>query len=112
MSKNFSNHIFQINKKTKIKNDVWIGNNCLIKSGIVIHTGAIVGMGSVVTKDISPYEIWGGNPAKIIRKRFDDTTIKNLLDMKWWNWNDEQLKDKSKFITSPLEFIYLHKKKA
>ncbi|MBN8696776.1 MAG: CatB-related O-acetyltransferase [Bacteroidetes bacterium] len=69
-----------------IKNDVWIGRNATILSGVKIENGAVIGAGSLVTKDIGPYEIWGGNPAKLIRKRFDEETIKALLDIKWWDW--------------------------
>mgnify|MGYP003647347507 CR=1 FL=1 len=88
---NFSNHSFKSTKRTIIKNDVWIGSNALIKSGVVIGNGAVVGMGSVVTKDIGDYEIWGGNPAKLIRKRFDDVTISELLKYEWWKLDVSQL---------------------
>lgn len=91
MKKNFSRHNFEIFKKTKIGNDVWIGNRVIIKSGVTIGDGAIVGMGSVVTKDIGPYEIWAGNPAKLIKKRFDDETIKHLENIKWWDWEDDKI---------------------
>lgn len=77
---------------TEIGNDVWIGSNCLIKGGVKIGDGAVVGMGSVVTHDIPPYEIWAGNPAKLIRKRFNNATIKNLQDSAWWDWPDKKLK--------------------
>lgn len=56
----------------------------------------MVGSGSIVTKDIGPYEIWVGNPARFIRKRFDDEVIKNLLECQWWNWNDEKLREMGK----------------
>lgn len=91
MKKNFSYHEFEIFKKTVIGNDVWIGNRVMIKAGVKIADGAVVGMGSIVTKDIGPYEIWAGNPAKFIRKRFDDETINELLNTEWWNWDDEKI---------------------
>lgn len=96
LRKNFATHEFETTKKTIIGNDVWIGNNCLIKSGINICDGAVIGMGSVVTKDVGPYEIWGGNPAKMIRKRFDDLTIEKLIQSKWWGLEDNDLEIKSK----------------
>ena len=65
--------------RTHIGNDVWIGSHCLIKAGVTIGDGAVVGMGSVVTKDIGPYEVWAGNPAVLIKKRFDDTIGQRLL---------------------------------
>jgi acetyltransferase-like isoleucine patch superfamily enzyme len=74
-----------------IENDVWIGDSATILSGVKISNGAVVGTKSLVTKDIGPYEIWGGNPAKFIRKRFDDETIEFLLKLKWWDLPDEEI---------------------
>lgn len=74
-----------------IGNDVWIGRNSLILSGVNIGDGAIIGAGSVVTKDVHPYAIVAGNPAKMIRYRFDEKTIERLLKMAWWNWPDEKI---------------------
>lgn len=71
-------------KRTTVGNDVWIGTNVTIRAGVTIGTGAVVGMGSIVTKDVPPYAIVAGNPAKIIRYRFDDATIEKLLVSKWW----------------------------
>lgn len=70
--------------RTKIENDVWIGDGVLLKRGIKIGNGAVIAANSVVTKDIPPYAIVGGNPSKIIRYRFDDSTIARLLSTKWW----------------------------
>lgn len=70
-----------------IGNDVWIGYNATIMSGIVIGDGAIIATNATVTKDVAPYTIVGGNPAKEIRKRFDEETIKKLLAIQWWNWD-------------------------
>ena len=68
-----------------IGNDVWIGSHALLLGGVRIGDGAVIGAGSVVTKDVEPYSIVAGVPAKIIRKRFDDDTILRLLQRKWWN---------------------------
>lgn len=76
---------------TVIGNDVWIGQNVTILPGIHIGDGAIVGSNSVVTKDIEPYTIVGGNPARIIRKRFDEALVKYLLEIKWWDWTKEKI---------------------
>ncbi len=78
-------------KKTIIGNDVWIGYNVIIKSGVHIGDGAIIGMGSVVTHDVQPYSIVGGNPARELRKRFDEKTIERLMDIKWWTFSDEDI---------------------
>lgn len=76
---------------TVIGNDVWIGNNVTIMPGVHIGDGAIIGTNSVVTKNVEPYTIVCGNPAILIRKRFDDKTIELLLKMQWWNWEFEKI---------------------
>jgi acetyltransferase-like isoleucine patch superfamily enzyme len=76
---------------TEIGNDVWLGARAIIIGGVHISDGAVIGAGPVVTKDVGPYEIWAGNPARFIRKRFDDETINKLLKIKWWEWSDEKL---------------------
>lgn len=75
-----------------IGNDVWIGYEAIIMSGIKIGDGAIIGTRAVVTKDVLAYTIVGGIPAKPIRKRFSDKTISLLLETKWWEWTDEKIK--------------------
>lgn len=91
MKKNFQ--YFQLDEMplTVIENDVWIGIGSIIKSGVTIHNGAVIGAGSVVTHDVPPYEIWAGNPAHRIRKRFDDDTIEKLLKIGWWNFKDKKI---------------------
>lgn len=74
-----------------IGNDVWIGYDAIILSGVTIGDGAIIGARAVVTKDVPPYTIVGGIPAKAIRKRFDEKTIKSLLNLKWWDWPEERI---------------------
>jgi len=83
---------------TEIGNDVLIGANALILAGVKIGDGAVIGAGSVVTKDVPPYAIVAGNPAKIIKYRFEKEIIKKLLQIKWWNMDiKEILKYKDKF---------------
>lgn len=74
-----------------IGNDVWIGRESVIMPGVKIGSGAIVGAYSVVTKDIEPYSVVGGNPAKLIKKRFHDELIEILLELKWWDYDAEKL---------------------
>ena len=71
-----------------IGNDVWICGNAIILSGVTIGDGAVIGNGAVVSKDVEPYSIVAGNPAKHVRYRFDEDTIKELINIKWWNWPD------------------------
>ena len=75
-----------------IGNDVWIGYEAVVMQGVTIGDGAIIGARAVVTKDIPPYTIVGGVPAKPIRKRFPDEIISRLLEIKWWDWPDEKIK--------------------
>lgn len=77
-----------------IGNDVWIGSHVLILSGVKIGDGAIVAAGAVVTKDVAPYSIVGGVPAKLIRKRFDDDSISSLLKIKWWDLSLDKIRMK------------------
>lgn len=74
-----------------IGNDVWIGYGAIILAGVTIGDGAIIGTGAVVTKDVPPYTIVGGVPARSIRKRFDEETIARLQSMKWWDWPKEAI---------------------
>ena len=83
-----------------IGNDVWIGYEAVILSGVTIGDGAIIGTHAVVTKDVPPYTIVGGVPAKPIRKRFDDKTIARLLELKWWDWPEERIKANLEIIQS------------
>ena len=76
---------------TIIGNDVWIGQNVTILPGVHIGDGAIIGANSVVTKDIPAYHIAGGNPCKIIRKRFNENLINYLEEIKWWNWEEDKI---------------------
>jgi acetyltransferase-like isoleucine patch superfamily enzyme len=105
VKKKFSEHLRELDRLTIVENDVWIGSRVIIKQGVRIGTGAVIGMGSVVTKDVEPYSIVVGTPAKMIRKRFDDSTIKMLLDSKWWELNEASLTAISKYIKSPDEFL-------
>lgn len=75
-----------------IGNDVWIGYEAVIMQGVTIGDGAIIGTRAVVTKDVPPYAIVGGVPAKEIRRKFDDNTISELLRLKWWNWTEEKIR--------------------
>ena len=72
-------------------NDVWIGMEAMIMSGVTIGDGAVIGARAVVTKDVPPYTVVVGSPAVAIKKRFDDETIERLLAIKWWDWDDSRI---------------------
>ncbi len=81
-----------------IGHDVWIGTKSIIMGGIHIGTGSIIGAGSIVTKDIEPYSIVAGVPARTIHKRFDEDTITQLLDTKWWEWPIEKIQSQKQSL--------------
>ena len=83
-----------------VGNDVWIGYNATIMAGVTIGDGAIIAANATVVKNVEPYTIVGGNPAKIIRKRFSETHIKLLLEIQWWNWSIEKITENVQLLTS------------
>jgi len=86
----------EITKACVIGNDVWIGSGVIIMDGIRIGDGAIVASGAVVTKDVAPYTIIGGVPAKVIKSRFPPETVEALMRIKWWNWDEKVLCERAK----------------
>jgi len=85
---------------TKIGNDVWIGYKATIMPGVHIGDGAIIATHSTVTKHVAPYTVVGGNPAKEIKKRFSETQIAQLLNIKWWDWDIEKITENIQHLTS------------
>ena len=81
-----------------IENDVWIGRESIVLSGVKIGTGAVIGTSAVVAKDVEPYSIVVGNPGRVIKKRFSDNQIEILLKSEWWNWSREKIKNNSHII--------------
>jgi phosphonate metabolism protein (transferase hexapeptide repeat family) len=80
--------------KCVIGHDVWIGTAAIILPGVQVGTGAVIGAGAVVTKDVAPYEIVGGTPAKPIRRRFPPDTVEKLLRTAWWDWDRQTLEER------------------
>ena len=85
---------------TVVGNDVWIGYDSLVMPGVNIGDGAIIASRSVVTHDVEPYSIVGGNPAKEIKKRFDDTTRQRLLELQWWSWDIKKISENLQYLVS------------
>lgn len=93
--------------ETVIGNDVWIGSEAIIMPGVTVGHGAVIGTRALVTRDVEPYAIVGGNPGRVIRRRFDEDRIALLLEMAWWDWPDEQLRAAMPLMTSgDIEGLY------
>lgn len=98
---------FQGTRDTVVGNDVWIGSEAMIMPGVQIGDGAVIGSRAVVTKDVEPYAIVGGNPAKIIKKRFHEEHIRLLLEMKWWEWDEAHLLEAMPILcSSDIDSLY------
>ena len=101
----YAENEFEWKTRTCVGNDVWIGERATILAGLTIGDGAVIGGGSVVTKNVGPYEIWAGNPARLIRKRFDDETIAKLEKIQWWNFDETELKKIGSLVTDINKFL-------
>ena len=96
-------------KNISIGNDVFIGANVMVLDGVCIGDGVVIGAGSVVSKDIPPYAIAVGNPIQIIKYRFSEEVINDLMEIKWWDWESEKLKEVERNFFDITEFIKKHK---
>ena len=83
--------VFDENKRIFVGSDVWIGRNCIIMDGVSIGDGAIIAAGAVVTKDVPPFAIAGGVPAKVLKLRFTQEIVDRLMEIQWWNLPDEEI---------------------
>lgn len=104
MAQNYFNFALMDKSKgdVKIGSNVWIGDSVIILPGVSIGDGAIIGAGSIVTKSVPPFGIYAGNPAQLIRYRFSQNIIKQLLRIKWWDWNKSKIEKNKKFFTIDL----------
>lgn len=93
---------------TTIGNDVWVGANSVILAGLKIGDGSVIGAGSVVTKNIPPYEIWAGVPAKKIKNRFSKKISNKILKLKYWEWSEQKLRKNIKLFDFPIDEININ----
>ncbi|WP_410481562.1 CatB-related O-acetyltransferase [Pseudomonas plecoglossicida] len=105
IKKKFSKHEYRWEPTTEIGHDVWVGEGVLIKGGVTIGTGAVIGMGSVVTKNVPPYAIYAGNPARLIRYRFSEPIVEGLLKSRWWEFSEAKLCAVAEHFTDPEAFL-------
>lgn len=91
-------------KDVTIGHDVWIGDEVIILPGVSIGNGAVIGAGSVVTKSVRPYAVVAGNPAKVIKMRFDETTAKQVESLAWWGWSDKEMQQKKPLFLKELNY--------
>lgn len=101
----YENSEIRDNEPVVIGNDVWIGANAIILPGVRIGDGAIIAAGAVVTKDVIPYSVVGGVPARFIRYRYEKEIIDGLMRIKWWNWPHEKIMNNIELFYSPKEFV-------
>ena len=84
---------------TTVGNDVWIGCNVVVLPGVTIGDGAVVAAGSIVTKDVPPYAIVAGSPARVLRYRWDEKTVERVAALRWWDWDDHKIKQSLELFT-------------
>ena len=99
-----NDYMSEEDRKIIIGNDVWIGARCIIFEGVTIGDGAVIAAGSIIRKDVPPYAVVGGVD-KILRYRFDKETIEKLLKIKWWNWDDKDIREKIYMFRETAFFI-------
>lgn len=104
-AKRFAKFDSEVFRRTVIGHDVWIGHGVTVKGGVSIGNGAVVGSGAVVTKNVPPYAVVAGVPAKIIKYRFDTVTIRRLQASEWWKLTDDELRLVGSYVTDPALFL-------
>jgi len=105
IKKRFASFNFNSKPRTYIDSDVWIGTNAIIKAGVHIGVGAVIASGAVVTKDVEPYAIVGGCPARLLKYRFDKDLREKMIQSKWWYLDDDSLESIGKYAKNPAVFI-------
>lgn len=107
---NVENNSKDTNGDVIIGNDVWVGDGTTILSGVTIGDGAVIAANSHIVKNVEPYTIVGGNPATLIKYRFSTEQITKLLEIKWWDWDDNKINENTQFLSSDNidDFLFHH----
>jgi chloramphenicol O-acetyltransferase type B len=101
----FARHEYSSQPRTIIGHDVWIGEGAYVKAGVRIGHGSVVGMASVVTRDVAPYSVVAGNPARLVRMRFEADVAEALLRLQWWDWPEEKLAEYGRYFDDPVSLL-------
>jgi chloramphenicol O-acetyltransferase type B len=101
----FARHHYSNIPRTIVGADVWIGSGAFLRSGVTIGVGAVIGMGAVVARNVAPYTVVAGNPARVVSERFPPEIVSALLKSEWWNFSDEELKRHAVDFTDPCIFL-------
>ncbi len=101
----YSEHRRPDPRRTCVGHDVWIGERAIVKQGVQIGTGAVIGMGSVVTRDVEPYCVVAGTPARVVKHRFPPELVRRLLDSRWWECDDSSLRAAAAHVQTPAAFL-------
>lgn len=104
-AKKFARHALPVAKETVIGNDVWIGDRAIVKQGVTVGDGAVIGAGAIVTKDVPPYAVVAGVPAKVLKYRFEEGTIHDLLEIKWWDMSETELSKYADSVMNIKQFL-------
>lgn len=105
ISTKFARHYVDVDERTTVGSDVWIGDGAFVKAGVSIGHGAVIGMGSVVTSDVAPYSISAGTPARHIRFRFESDICNSLVLSEWWAWDEARLRSAAVHMNDPEAFL-------
>lgn len=106
----FATHKRRPISRIKVGHDVWIGRSAIILPGVTVGNGAVVGAGAIVTRDVPPYAVVAGNPARLIRYRFGHSTIERLQKVMWWDMDESRLRQLGPFVTDIEKFLEIAEK--
>jgi acetyltransferase-like isoleucine patch superfamily enzyme len=101
----FSEHRLPDPLRVEVGHDVWVGRSAIVISGVRVGTGAVIGAGAVVSRDVPPYSVVVGNPARVVKMRFSDDIVKQLLETKWWEFEESELSLLANRVRAPADFL-------